>query len=261
MSSIQKLFSLEGKVALVTGGTRGIGASMAIAFAQAGADVVLVQRNESNLETKHAIEKLGRKAYIVVADLSSKEDVKSIVKKTLDIVPTFDILLNNAGIQRRSPAEDFSDEDWEEVIQVNLSTAWTLARDSGKHFLSKEPDATGIRGKIINTASLLTFQGGITVPAYAAAKGGIGSLTKALSNEWSARGINTNSIAPGYIATDMNTALIANPTRSRQIMERIPAGRWGKPEDFEGPAVFLASPASNYVTGEVLVVDGGWMGR
>ncbi|ANB12379.1 Sps19p [Sugiyamaella lignohabitans] len=258
MSSV---FSLKGKVALVTGGTRGIGATMATALAEHGADVVLVQRDTTNDSTKLAIEKLGCKAHIITADLSDKEDVSTIVKRTLEVVPTIDILLNCAGIQRRHKAEQFPDNDWDEVIQVNLSTVFRLARDVGAHYLTKQPDSAGVRGKIINVASLLTYQGGITVPAYAASKGGVGQLTKALSNEWASKGINVNAIAPGYINTDMNEALIADPTRSRQILERIPANRWGKPEDFIGPVVFLASNASNYVSGEILVVDGGWMGR
>jgi 2-deoxy-D-gluconate 3-dehydrogenase len=255
------LFSLKGKIALVTGGTRGIGASMALALAEAGADVVLVQRDDSNQTTKTAVEKLGRKAYILEADLSSKEDVKTVVNRALKMVPRIDILLNCAGIQRRHPAQEFPDDDWEQVIQVNLSTVFMLCRDVGAHFLTRDPDPSGVRGKIINIASLLTFQGGITVPAYAASKGGVGQLTKALSNEWISKGVSVNAIAPGYISTDMNEALIADPVRSRQILERIPAGRWGRPEDFNGPVVFLASNASNYVSGDVLLVDGGWMGR
>jgi len=172
------------------------------------------------------------------------------------------ILLTCAGIQSRHPAHQFPDSDWNNVLQVNLTTVFTLCRDFGAYLLSKpDPPPGTARGSIINVASLLTFQGGITVPAYAASKGGVGQLTKALSNEWASKGIQVNAIAPGYIATDMNEALIANETRARQILERIPAARWGNPDDFKGPVVFLASDAARYVSGEVLTVDGGWMGR
>lgn len=256
-----KYFQIDGKIALITGGTRGIGAGIALGFAESGADVVLVQRDSSNQTVKKQIEDLGRKAWIVEADLGDKESVKTVVKNALEIVPQIDILVNCAGIQRRTPAHQFPDQDWDDVIQVNLSTSFTLCRDVGAHMLSREPDSDGTRGKIINIGSLLCFQGGITVPAYAAAKGGIASMTKAFSNEYSSKGITVNAIAPGYISTDMNEALIADPTRSRQILERIPAGRWGNSEDFKGPAIFLASKASNYVTGDILLVDGGWMGR
>lgn len=172
-----------------------------------------------------------------------------------------DILLNCGGIQRRHPSHQFPDDDWNEVLQVNLTTVFTLCREVGAHMLARGPDSSGRRGAIINIASLLTFQGGITVPAYAASKGGVAQLTKALSNEWASKGISVNAIAPGYIATEMNTALINDKSRAEQIMARIPAGRWGKPEDFKGAVVFLASRASAYVSGEVLTVDGGWMGR
>lgn len=255
------LFDLSGKVVLFTGGTRGIGATMAIALAEQGADVILVQRDTSNQNTKNAIKKLGRKAEIVVADLNNKESVKTIVPNTLKITDKIDILVNSAGIQRRNPAEKFTDEDWEDVLQVNLTTSWVLCRDVGAHMLENEPDSNKMRGKIINVGSLLTFQGGINVPAYAAAKGGINTLTKALSNQWASKGINVNAICPGYIATDMNEALINDESRSKQILDRIPAGRWGNPDDFKGPCIFLASNASNYVSGDMLVVDGGWMGR
>jgi len=278
---LESLFSLSGKTALVTGATRGIGQSMALALARAGADMVLVQRNLSNQETFSKIKELGREAIIVECDLADKNQVGSLVKKVTSTTEeggmglTVDILVNCGGIQRRTPAEDFTDDDWNDVLQVNLNTVWILARDCGKHMLSSRggiagesasPESTADvnprgRGKIINAASLLSYQGGLTVPAYAAAKHGVLGLTKALSNEWSPKGINVNGIAPGYIATEMNTALINNPTRSRQIMERIPAGRWGTPADFEGAVVFLASRASDYVCGETIVIDGGWMGR
>ncbi|WPH04094.1 Hypothetical protein R9X50_00697900 [Acrodontium crateriforme] len=260
-SSVQQLFSLEGQTALVTGGTRGIGQAMAIALAEMGADILLVQRDESSQITKEAIEKLGRKAQIYTADLASAESISKLVPKVLADGHTIHILLNCGGIQRRHPAHQFPDSDWNEVLQVNLNTVFTLCRDVGAHMLSREPDNFGRRGSIINIASLLTFQGGITVPAYAASKGGVGQLTKALSNEWAGKGICVNAIAPGYIATEMNTALMEDKNRADSILARIPAGRWGSPDDFKGSVVFLASRASGYVSGEVLTVDGGWMGR
>ncbi|KAK7208640.1 putative 2-deoxy-D-gluconate 3-dehydrogenase [Myxozyma melibiosi] len=252
---LRSLFSLEGRTALVTGATRGIGHDIALAFAKAGAHILLVQRND-NESTKSEIEAVGGTATIIVADLSVREQVKSIVPKAIELGYNVDILLNCAGIQRRHPCAEFPDEDWDEVIQVNLTTAFLLCRAVGKHILDRKGT-----GNIINIASLNSFQGGLTIPAYASAKGGIAQLTKALSNEWASQGINVNGIAPGYVATDMNEALIANPTRSRQIMERIPAQRWGSPSDFEGAALFLAGKACKYVSGEILVVDGGWMGR
>ncbi|CAG8125784.1 unnamed protein product [Penicillium olsonii] len=255
------LFSLSGKTALVTGGTRGIGKSMALAMAEAGADIILIQRDTSNQGTKSEIENLGRKAIIYTADLSSQDSVSSLVSSVLKDGHDIHILLNCAGIQRRHPSHLFPLEDWDEVLQVNLTTVFTLCRDVGAHMLAREPDQAGQRGRIINVASLVSFQGGLTVPAYAAAKGGIAQLTKALSNEWAAKGINVNAIAPGYVATDMNTALIQDADRAASILSRIPAGRWGDPDDFKGSVVYLASRASAYVSGEVLTVDGGWMGR
>lgn len=254
-------FNLDGKTALVTGATRGIGSGIAIGLAENGADVILVQRDHSNLKTKQAIEKLGRKVHIVTADLSKREDVGNVVAHALALVPRIHILVNCAGIQRRRAAEEFTDEDWDDVIQVNLTSSWTICRDIGAHMLKQELDDSRSRGKIINIGSVCCFQGGNNVPAYAAAKGGILTLTKALSNQWASKGINVNGVAPGYINTDMNEALIADKKRSRQILERIPADRWGNPEDFKGPVVFLASRSSNYVSGEMLCVDGGWMGR
>lgn len=219
------------------------------------------QRDESNLSTKEAIEKLGRRAQIYVADLASQDSVRAIVPKVLEDGHDIHILLNCGGIQRRHPSHQFPDDDWSEVLQVNLSTVFTLCREVGAHMLGRDADQHGRRGSIINVASLLTFQGGFTVPAYAASKGGVGQLTKALSNEWAAKGINVNAIAPGYIATDMNTALINDKSRAESILARIPAGRWGNPDDFKGSVVYLASRASVYVSGEILTVDGGWMGR
>ncbi|KKA16284.1 2-deoxy-D-gluconate 3-dehydrogenase [Rasamsonia emersonii CBS 393.64] len=261
VSSFPSLFSLSGKTALVTGGTRGIGQAMAIALAEAGADIVLVQRDESNTATRDEIvNRIGRKAWIHVAELSDREAVKGIIPAVLKLGVKPDILLNCAGIQRRHPSEKFPDEDWDEVLQVNLTSVFTLSREFGAYLLSRDASEfpTGKRGTIINVASLLSFQGGITVPAYAASKGGIAQLTKALSNEWVAKGINVNAIAPGYIDTDMNVALINDPNRNAGIMARIPAGRWGKPEDFKGVVIFLASEASNYVSGEDQCFDESW---
>ncbi|KAI9734276.1 MAG: hypothetical protein M1834_002380 [Cirrosporium novae-zelandiae] len=261
MASLPELFSLKGKNALVTGATRGIGAEMAIALAEAGADIMLVQRDENNTSTKSKIEALGRKSVIYTCDLCSAESVKALTPKILKDGKQIDILLNCAGIQRRHPSRVFPDEDWNEVLQVNLTAVFTLCRDVGASMLAREPDGYGRRGSIINIASLASFQGCLTVPAYAAAKGGVAQLTKALSNEWASQGICVNAIAPGYIATDMNEALIADKERAASILARIPAGRWGTPMDFKGPAVYLASRASSYVSGEILTVDGGWMGR
>ncbi|KAF4552733.1 Short chain dehydrogenase-like protein 16 [Elsinoe fawcettii] len=260
-SYLDSLFGLQGKWALITGGTRGIGASMAIALASAGADIVLIQRDESNQSTHKQILSLGRQCHIITADLSSTSSVSSLVARVLETVPRIHILLNCAGIQDRYPAHQFPTEAWDKVLGINLTVPFILCRDVGAHMLSQDPDSRGERGKIINVGSLLSFQGGITVPAYAASKGGVAQLTKALSNEWAGKGIGVNAIAPGYIDTDMNEALIANETRARQILERIPASRWGAPRDFEGVVVWLASAASGYVSGEIVTIDGGWMGR
>ncbi|KAL1963319.1 hypothetical protein VTN77DRAFT_8440 [Rasamsonia byssochlamydoides] len=258
---LTQLFSLAGRTALVTGGTRGIGAQMAIALAEAGADIILVQRDTSNQETKQKIESLGRKALVYTADLASRDAVKALVRQVLDDKHDISILVNCAGIQRRHPCHVFPDEDWDEVLQVNLTSVFTLCRDIGAYMLTRTPDEVGHRGSIINVASLVSFQGGITVPAYASAKGGVAQLTKALSNEWASKGINVNAIAPGYVATEMNTALLQDKERAASILARIPAGRWGTAEDFKGSVIYLASRASLYVSGEVLTVDGGWMGR
>ncbi|CAK37292.1 hypothetical protein CBS115989_3702 [Aspergillus niger] len=263
-AAVASLFSLSGKTAIVTGGTRGIGQAMAFALAEAGADIILIQRDESNTSTRDEIvNRIGKKAWIHVAELSNRESIKGVIPALTSQGLKPEILLNCAGIQRRHPSEKFPDEDWDEVIQVNLTSVFTLCREFGAYLLARDESEfpTGRRGAIINVASLLTFQGGITVPAYAASKGGVAQLTKALSNEWVAKGINVNAIAPGYIATDMNTDLINDSNRNAGIMARIPAGRWGKPEDFKGVIVFLASQASSYVSGEIITVDGGWMGR
>ncbi|MEO2225673.1 glucose 1-dehydrogenase [Priestia megaterium] len=249
------LFSLEGKVAAITGATRGIGRAMAIALAEAGSDIALLQRSKEFLGVKEEIERLGRKCFIVNCDLENASEVSEAISSVVAYFGKLDILVNNAGIQRRSPAVDFAEEDWDAVMNVNLKTVWLLCQQAGRQMLKQRS------GKIINMASLLSYQGGITVPAYAAAKGGVAQLTKALSNEWAAKGVNVNGIVPGYIATDMNEALINDETRSRQIIERIPAGRWGQADDFKGAVVFLASDASAYIHGHLLAVDGGWLGR
>ena len=224
---------------------------MATALAEAGADIILVQRDASNTATKSHVESLSRKATIYTADLASQSDLSGLASKILGDGHDVSILVTSAGIQRRHPSHEFPLNDWNEVLQVNLTTVFTLCRDFGAYMLTRPGPH---RGNVINIASLVSFSGGLTVPAYASAKGGIAQLTKALSNEWSGKGVNVNAIAPGYIATDMNEALINNETRARQILERIPMGRWGVPEDFVGPIVWLASRASAYVTGEVVVV-------
>lgn len=261
MTSLSDLFSLKNHTALVTGGTRGIGRAMAIALAEAGADMLLVQRSPENTSTLEAVRSLGRTAHIYVADLASSGSVAALVPRVLADDHRIDVLLNCAGIQRRSAAHEFATEDWDAVLQVNLSSVFTLCRDVGAHMLQRIPDQTGRRGAIINVASVLSFQGGIAVPAYAASKRGVAQLTKALSNEWAGKGINVNAIAPGYVASGMNTVLMNDEERASSILTRVPAGRWGSPDDFKGVAVYLASQASSYVSGEILTVDRGWMGR
>ncbi len=249
------LFSLEGKTAAITGATRGIGSSLAIGLAEAGADIALLQRDPSQTHVKLEVEKLGSKCEIIACDLSDIKQVKDAVPTVIEQMGKLDILVNNGGIQRRSPAIEFSEEDWDEVMTVNLKAVWMLAQSAGQHMIPRKG------GKIINIASLNSYQGGITIPAYTSVKGGVAQLTKALSNEWAQYNVNVNAIVPGYIATDMNEALIQDNTRNRQIMERIPAGRWGEPDDFKGTVIYLASDASNYVHGHLLSVDGGWLGR
>jgi 2-deoxy-D-gluconate 3-dehydrogenase len=246
---------LEGRVALVTGASAGIGAAIAVALAEAGASVACHGNTRSPNATCEQVKKLGRKTLAVTADLSDPKTQKPLVLETESGLGKVDILVNNAGTIRRAAAVDFSEDDWNTVLEVNLSSVFRLCQAVAPNMLERG------RGKIINIASLLSFQGGITVPAYAASKGGVALLTKALSNEWAARGVNVNAIAPGYIRTDNTLALQKNETRNRQILERIPQGRWGEPADIAGPAVFLASSASDYVSGHVLAVDGGWLGR
>jgi 2-dehydro-3-deoxy-D-gluconate 5-dehydrogenase len=250
-----RLFDLTGKTALVTGCKRGIGLAIAIGLAEAGADIIGVSQSleDSGSEVEKAVANLGRKFTGYQCNFNDRKAIYEFVNKIDN--RQVDILVNNAGTILRAPAAEHSDEYWDEVINVNLNAQFILAREVGKKML-----ALG-GGKIIFTASLLTFQGGITVPGYAASKGAIGSLIKALSNEWASKNIQVNGIAPGYISTDNTEALRNNPERATSILSRIPAARWGEPEDFKGPAIFLASKASDYVTGEVLVVDGGWMGR
>jgi 2-deoxy-D-gluconate 3-dehydrogenase len=220
----------------------------------------MLQRDESNTATKSAIEALSRKAYIYTADLTSPESVNALFPKILADGHDPRVLINCAGIQRRHPATEFPDKDWNDVIQVNLNTVFALCRAFGAHLLSKEL-VNGRRGAIINLASLMSYQGGLYVAAYAAAKGAVAVLTQALSNEWASKGINVNAIAPGYVKTDMTDALVQDPVRGPSILDRVPMGRWGTPEDFKGVVVFLASRASVFVNGETILVDGGWMGR
>ena len=250
------LFDLSGKVALVTGASRGLGAAMAHALADAGADVALHASERPPSATESAIVAKGRRGQSFTANLAKREETARLVPDVLKAFGRIDILVNNAGTILRKPAAEHPDEYWDEVIEVNLSSVFRLTRAVGAHMLER-----GDGGKIVNIASLLSFQGGITVPGYAAAKGGVAQLTKAFANEWASRRINVNAIAPGYMNTDNTTALQADPVRSRQIGERIPAGRWGQPEDLAGAVVFLSSRASDYVNGHVLVVDGGWLGR
>jgi 2-dehydro-3-deoxy-D-gluconate 5-dehydrogenase len=252
----QEMFRLDGMVALVTGASAGLGAAIAVGLAEAGADVAVHGNTRSPQATCQRIEACGRRALAVTGDLADRAVSGSLVDNVISGLGRLDILVNNAGIIRRAPAEQYSDEDWDQVIEVDLTSAFRLARAAGAHML-----ASGRGGRIVNVSSLLAFQGGITVPAYAAAKGGLAQLTKALANEWAARGVNVNAIAPGYIETDVTTALRNDPVRNRQILDRIPAGRWGQPDDVAGAVVFLASRAANYVHGHVLSVDGGWLGR
>ena len=253
---VSALFDLTGKVALVTGCNRGIGRSMAIGLAEAGADIIGVSGSlQPGSEVEREIAMLNRKFYPYQADFSNRDALYRFVGDVKRDFPQIDILVNNAGTIMRAPAAEHPDESWDKVLSINLDAPFLLAREFGSDMVARGS------GKIIFTASLLTFQGGILVPGYAASKGAIGSLVKALANEWAAKGVQVNAIAPGYIATDNTEALRNDAVRSRAILDRIPAGRWGDPDDFKGPIVFLASGASDYVNGTILTVDGGWMGR
>src|ERR1041384_7449764 len=248
-------FKLDGKVALVTGAAAGLGQAIAIALAEAGADVACHGNTRSPDATCDAVDQFGRRTLAVTGDLSERDTPRALFAATIEKFGRLDILVNNAGTIRRAPAVDYSEEDWATVIQVNLSAVFRLSQLAGRQMIEQG------KGKIINIASLLSFQGGITVPAYAASKGGVAQLTKALANEWAKHRINVNAIAPGYMRTTNTAALQADETRNRQILQRIPAGRWGEPGDIAGAALFLSSNASDYVNGHVLVVDGGWLGR
>ena len=251
------MFSLKGKIALVTGCSKGIGKAIAIGLAEAGADIIgvsaSIELNGSEVEKE--VIALGRTFKAYQSDFSDRDSLNIFIGKMKNDFPIIDILINNAGTIMRMPAAEHPDEYWDRVMAINIDSQFILAREIGRDMIARGS------GKIIFTASLLTFQGGINVPSYAASKGAIGSLVKALANEWAGKGVNVNAIAPGYIATDNTEALRNDPERSSSILARIPAGRWGETQDFKGPAVFLASAASDYVHGTILTVDGGWMGR
>ncbi len=247
-------FSLEGRVALVTGAAGGLGAAYAVALAEAGADVAVHDRSPVDA-TCERVRALGRRAAALSGDVTDPRTPERLVQETLQGLGALDIVVNNAGTIRRAPAAETSDEDWLAVIDVNLGAVFRMCRAAGRHMIARG------RGKIVNVASLLAFQGGILVPAYAASKGGVAQLTKALANEWAGKGVNVNAIAPGYVRTDNTAPLQKDPVRSKAIVERIPAGRWAETKDIAGAVVFLCSPAADYVQGHVLVVDGGWMGR
>ncbi|WP_277998295.1 2-dehydro-3-deoxy-D-gluconate 5-dehydrogenase KduD [Sphingomonas donggukensis] len=247
-------FDLTGRVAVVTGANTGIGQAIALALAAAGADIAAVGRSPAT-DTVAQVRALGRRAEIVSADLSTIAPVQNVVDETVDKLGGLHILVNNAGIIRRADAVDFTEADWDAVIDTNLKSVFFLCQAAGRHMIANGG------GKIINIASMLTFQGGIRVPSYAASKSGIAGVTKLLANEWASKGVNVNAIAPGYIATNNTAALQADAARNKGIVDRIPAGRWGDPGDLGGAAVFLASRASDYVQGHILAVDGGWLAR
>ncbi|WP_045234855.1 2-dehydro-3-deoxy-D-gluconate 5-dehydrogenase KduD [Deinococcus pimensis] len=248
-------FSLRGRVALVTGGATGIGAAIAAALARAGADVAVTSHHAPTRDVAAQVRSHGRRFADLPADLATASDVLALPDRVERELGPLDVLVNNAGIIRRHDALSFPDEDFDAVLDVNLRATWHLSRACARSMLRRG------HGKIINVASLLAFQGGVRVSAYTASKHAVAGLTKALANEWAARGVNVNALAPGYVDTDNTRALRDDPTRARQILERIPAGRWGRPEDLAGAAVFLASNASDYVHGHLLVVDGGWLAR
>jgi len=249
-------FSLRGRNALVTGSRTGLGAAMAVGLAEAGANVVVHGSKQAGLDdVLQSVRQHGVRGAAVIADLLDPASADRLMDSAIAELGSIDILINNAGIIRRAPSVEYSAEDWNAVMQVDLHAPFRLAQLAGKRMIAQG------HGKIVNIASLLSFQGGILVPAYAAAKGALAPLTKALANEWASKGVNVNAIAPGYIETDVTSALRGDPVRNRQIVERIPAGRWGVPDDLVGAAVFLSSRASDYVHGAVISVDGGWMGR
>ncbi|UZO82670.1 SDR family oxidoreductase [Aquimarina sp. ERC-38] len=250
-------FSLEGKTALVTGCKRGIGKAMAIGLAEAGANIIGVSASleKEGSDVAKEVEKRGKEFKAYQCDFSDRKSLYTFIAAVQSDFPVIDILVNNAGTILRAPAAEHSDEYWDKVIEVNQNAQFILTREIGKKMVEKGS------GKVIFTASLLTFQGGITVPGYAASKGAIGQMTMAFANEWASKGVNVNAIAPGYIATDNTEALRNDPNRSESILSRIPSNRWGAPEDFAGPVVFLASEAAGYMNGSIMVVDGGWMGR
>jgi len=249
-------FRIDGKNALVTGSHKGLGASIAIALAQAGANVGCHGRSAAPGACCDAIRREGRKTFYFSSDLADAKAYSALVEKTVAEFGSIDILVNNAGLIHRAPAAEYPVEFWNELLAVNLTAVFRLSQLAGRQMLQ-----TGGGGKIVNIVSVLSFQGGVLVPAYAAAKGGVAQLTKALANEWACQRINVNAIAPGYMATDNTTALRDDPVRNRQILERIPAARWGEPDDLAGAAIFLCSAASDYVHGHVLAVDGGWLAR
>jgi 2-dehydro-3-deoxy-D-gluconate 5-dehydrogenase len=249
-------FQLNGKNALVTGSHRGLGAAIAVALAGAGANVGCHGRDPKPGPACDEIRATGHRTFYFSGDLADSKVPADLIEKTIAEFGSIDILVNNAGVIRRAPASEYTAEFWNELIAVNLTAVFHLSQLAARHMLER-----GTGGKILNIASLLSFQGGILVPAYAAAKGGVAQLTKALANEWASKGINVNAIAPGYMSTDNTAALRNDPVRSRQILERIPAARWGEPEDIAGAAIFLCSSASDYVHGHVLAVDGGWLAR
>jgi 2-deoxy-D-gluconate 3-dehydrogenase len=254
LSNLSQPFNLDGKTAVVTGGNAGLGQAIAVALAHAGADIVCVSRRSSE-ETEAKVTALGGEFLPIEADLSTTEPIPHIVEHTLQHFASLDILVNNAGIIRRADSVDFTEADWDAVIDTNLKSAFFLAQAAGRHMIAKG------RGKIINIVSMLSFQGGIRVPSYTASKSGLAGITRLLACEWAGKGVNVNALAPGYMTTDNTEALRADKTRSQQILERIPAGRWGEPSDLGGAAVFLASAASDYVHGAIIPVDGGWLAR
>ena len=247
-------FSLTGKVALVTGANTGLGQGIALALAEAGADIAAAGI-QAPTETQAKVEALGRRFVAIEANLITVEPIDRVVKETLDGLGGFDILVNNAGLIRRADAVDFSEKDWDDVMNVNIKSAFFMSQAAGRHFIAQGS------GKIINIASMLSFQGGIRVPSYTASKSGIAGITRLLANEWASKGVNINAIAPGYMATDNTAQLRADADRNKSILDRIPAARWGEPSDLGGTAVFLASRASDYVNGAVIPVDGGWLAR